>query len=155
ATPPSPELEPASSDGEAEAATGHHIPPEREVVLEKAFFLSLRDDLDDLMVAYFVERRTQGKLSAQADPLVDFQRAFARFTAVLELEGDEFSTIYKRDGGVLKILCKDPSRQLGRRLRACAGAIAVSATLEPLEFYRDVLGFPRDDTELRAFPSPF
>ena len=134
----------------------HHVPPEREVTLDKGFFLSLRDELDELMVSYFLERRAQGVLGAQADPLVDFQRSFGRFASVLELEGDDLCTLYRRTGGgALKVLCKDPSRQLGKRIRACAGTIAVSATLEPLEFYRDVLGFPRDETELRAFPSPF
>ena len=63
--------------------------------------------------------------------------------------------IYRREGGgALKVLCKDPSRQLARRLRACGGSVAVSATLEPLPFYRDVLGFA-PDAALSAFPSPF
>ncbi len=136
------------------------VPAEREVTLDKAFFLSLRDELDELMVAYHIERGADRRafLGGGEDPLVDFHRLYSRFTTVLELEGDEWSYLFRRagdGGGTLKVLCKDPSRQLGRRIRACAGAIAVSATLEPLEFYRDVLGFPRDETELRAFPSPF
>jgi Rad3-related DNA helicase len=139
-----------------------NVPAEREVKLDKAFFLALRDELDELMVGYFLEQRSRGLLGATPDPLVELHRLYARFATVLELEGDEWSYIFRRlapgrgaDGGSLKILCKDPSRQLGRRIRACAGAVAISATLEPLEFYRDVLGFPREETDLRAFPSPF
>lgn len=158
-TPRSPadtEVEPESTQKEPLPT----LPPEREVVLDKAFFLALRDELDELMVAYHIEFGAQRRafLGAGEDPLVDFHRLYSRFASVLELEGDEWSYIFFRrthEGGTLKVLCKDPSRQLGRRIRACAGAVAVSATLEPLEFYRDVLGFPRDETELRAFPSPF
>lgn len=154
ASPPPEEAEPSSE--ERPAVPIANVPPEREVTLDRGFFLALRDELDELMVAYFLDRRAAGVLGGQSDPLVDFQRAFGRFASVLELEGDDLCTIYRRPGGgFLKILCKDPSRQLGRRIRACAGTIAVSATLEPLEFYRDVLGFPRDETELCAYPSPF
>jgi DNA excision repair protein ERCC-2 len=136
------------------------VPPEREVQLDKAFFLALRDELDELMVAYHIQLGAERRkaVGSGEDPLVDFHRLYARFASVLELEGDEWSYLFRKGGaagGALKVLCKDPSRQLGRRIRACAGTVAVSATLEPLEFYRDVLGFPRDETELRAFPSPF
>lgn len=148
---------------EAESALREPLPavaPEREVKLDKGFFLALRDELDELMVAYYIQRGAERPKFAAAgeDPIVDFHRLYSRFASVLELEGDEWSTLFRKGGqggGTLKILCKDPSRQLGRRIRACAGTVAVSATLEPLEFYRDVLGFPRDETELRAFPSPF
>ena len=58
--------------------------------------------------------------------------------------------MYKR-----QILCKDPSRRLGERLDACYGAVGMSATLVPLTFYRDVLGFDRDRTRLAALASPF
>ena len=149
------EIEPESTEQKALPV----LPPEREVKLDKGFFLALRDELDELMVAYHIEHGAERPrfLGAGEDPLVDFHRLYSRFTSVLELEGDEWSYLYRKglNGGSVKILCKDPSRQLGRRIRACAGAVAVSATLEPLEFYRDVLGFPRDETELRAFPSPF
>ncbi|MBI3726568.1 ATP-dependent DNA helicase [bacterium] len=162
-TAPTGEVEP---EPVAPASEGPPLPPEREIVPEKAFFLSLRDELDELMVAYFIERRARAggaapqaaAVAAAHDPVVELHRLVSRFASVLELEGDEWSYIYRRGGpagGAIKILCKDPSRQLGRRIRACAGAVAVSATLEPLEFYRDVLGFPREETELRAFASPF
>ena len=90
----------------------------------------------------------------EVDPVVELSRLITRFANVLELNGPEFTTVYQRDAGRLKILCKDPSRQLGRRIHACAGAVAVSATLEPLEFYRDVLGFGAT-AAAHAFPSPF
>lgn len=150
------ELERASGDDRPalpETARGAPLPPEREVQLDVAFFVAVRDELDELSVAWFAEGR-RGRPLAE-DPLVVLSRVVSRFVGVLELGGDEFSTLFRAsDGGALKVLCKDPSRQLGRRVRACAGAVAVSATLEPLEFYRDVLGFG-PDAVLRSFPSPF
>lgn len=131
------------------------LAPEREVVVDREVFTQLRDELNELSVAWFAEGKRDPGTPAFEDPIAQLNRAVNRFVNVLELEGDEFSTIWRRrDGGSLRILCKDPSRQLGRRIRACAGAVAVSATLEPLEFYRDVLGFG-PDAALHAFPSPF
>lgn len=144
-----PALRPAPGGAPAPA-----LPPEREVALDLPFFVAVRDELNELSVAWFAEGRRGGRPTSD-DPVLVLNRVVGRFVGVLELGGDEFSTIFRaHDGGALKVLCKDPSRQLGRRIRACAGAVAVSATLEPLEFYRDVLGFG-PDAVLRSFPSPF
>jgi DNA excision repair protein ERCC-2 len=72
------------------------------------------------------------------------------------MEGEEFSYVYDSTGGEsLKIVCKDPSRQLARRLDGFHSAIAMSATLEPMEFYRQMLGFDAERTDQASFPSPF
>jgi len=155
AAPPPPPPEPAPP--EPPGPPPEALPPEREVALDAAFFAELREELNELAVAWHADAARAGRprRPADEDPLPTLNRLVTRFTNVLELGGDEFSTVWRRgQGGVLKVLCKDPSRQLGRRIRACAGAVGVSATLEPLEFYRDVLGFPAE-TALAAFPSPF
>jgi DNA excision repair protein ERCC-2 len=152
---------------EPPAASGPPAPladlaPIREVTLDLPLFQALRDEAGELSVAWFAEGHAGKKGPLDQDPVVALNRLLARFVGVLELGGPEFSTVFRRansdhDGdrsASLKILCKDPSRQLGRRLRACAGAVAVSATLEPLPFYRDVLGFG-PDAALCRFPSPF
>jgi DNA excision repair protein ERCC-2 len=129
------------------------LPPEREVEVDRAELSALRDELGELAVAWFAEGRAKG--GDDVDPLVAASRLLSRFVGVLELEGDEFTTLWRAaDGGALKILCKDPSRQLSRRMSACGGVVAVSATLEPLEFYRDMLGLG-ENALVRAFPSPF
>jgi DNA excision repair protein ERCC-2 len=72
------------------------------------------------------------------------------------MEGEEFSYIYDTTGGeALKIVCKDPSRQLARRLEGFHSVIAMSATLEPMAFYRQMLGFDTERTDQANFPSPF
>lgn len=128
----------------------------REVALDPAPFAALRDELDALAVEWFAlggPAAARGPL--EEEPLLRLQRLVGRFAGVLDLGGEEFSGVWRADeGGSLKLLCKDPSRLLGRRIRACAGAVGVSATLEPLPFYRDVLGFP-PETALVSLGSPF
>jgi DNA excision repair protein ERCC-2 len=55
----------------------------------------------------------------------------------------------------LRLLCKDPAALLARRYEATGGVVGVSATLEPIAFYRDILGLPGERTDLVTFPSPF
>ena len=132
-----------------------NLPPEREVEVDLEWFGAQRDELGELSVAWFAEGKAQARNGDDQDPVLQTNRLVSRFVSVLELQGDEFSLIYRsHDGGSLRIVCKDPSRQLGRRLAGCGGVVAVSATLRPLEFYRDVLGF-RADAALHSFPSPF
>ena len=59
------------------------------------------------------------------------------------------------EGLSLKIFCKDPSRFLGRIFESAHATIALSATLEPFDFYRKTLGFPTDRTTEISLPSPF
>jgi DNA excision repair protein ERCC-2 len=59
------------------------------------------------------------------------------------------------DGLKLKIFCKDPSRFLGKIFDSAHATIALSATLEPFEFYRKTLGFPDKRTAELSLGSPF
>ena len=60
-----------------------------------------------------------------------------------------------QEGLKLKIFCKDPSRFLGRIFDSAHATIALSATLEPFDFYRKTLGFPDSRTTELSLPSPF
>ncbi|HXM76793.1 MAG TPA: ATP-dependent DNA helicase, partial [Thermoanaerobaculia bacterium] len=55
----------------------------------------------------------------------------------------------------LKIFCKDPARFLGSIFDSAHATIALSATLEPFEFYRKTLGLPIDRVCELSLPSPF
>jgi DNA excision repair protein ERCC-2 len=76
---------------------------------------------------------------------------------LLTEEGDEFAHIVEKtpDGIKLKIFCKDPSRFLGKIFDSAHATIALSATLEPFDFYRKLLGLPNDRTAEISLPSPF
>lgn len=125
----------------------------QEIQLDAELLDGIREELEQLTVAWFASGGAKGP--AREDPLVALSRKVSSFVGVMELAGPEFSQLYlPQRGGTLKILCKDPARLLARRVQSCAGAIAVSGTLEPLTFYRDVLGFG-EGAELVACPSPF
>lgn len=125
------------------------IPSPRE------FFEELKPAFNKLTMRYMLDKTTSGRAIAD-DPVDEFFSAFGQFCAGLTLEGDEFSYIFDTTNGEsLKIVCKDPSRQLAQRLDGFHSVIAMSATLEPMEFYRQMLGFDTERTDHADFPSPF
>jgi DNA excision repair protein ERCC-2 len=129
--------------------------PKYLVEPDTAFFDQQQALLDDIISEYAAHCRATASLGPN-DPLRELFYAYIAFNNVLQLGGDEFSYLWDAaGGGALKILCKDPSRQLGERLDGCYAALGMSATVVPLTFYRDVLGFDRDRTHLVALPSPF
>ncbi len=121
----------------------------------REFFEELKPDFSNLTMRYLLDKTTSGRVIPD-DPVDEFFSAFGQFCAVLALEGDEFSYVFDTtDGESLKIVCKDPSRQLTQRLDGFHSVIAMSATLEPMEFYRQMLGFDTERTDQASFPSPF
>ncbi|GIX49178.1 MAG: ATP-dependent helicase [Candidatus Tectimicrobiota bacterium] len=117
---------------------------------------ALRQRLEALMLDYAVYRRRHG-VAPTGDAVQEFYYAFQRFCDVLALGGEEFVYLYRARPGdaELKILCRDAARFLRQRLEAFHSVVAMSATLTPFDFYRDVLGFPPERTCTAAFPSPF
>lgn len=140
---------------------------ELAAVLENDMKQSLCDPSREL----FVEQRTEwerivleyigwkidNRIAEEDDPLIDFYFKLVKFTNLLAETGDEFSHIVERtDEGIrLKIFCKDPSKFLGRIFDSAHATVALSATLEPFEFYRRTLGFPEERTAELSLPSPF
>lgn len=122
------------------------------ISLDREFFESLREELDELMKCYLIYQRRGGHLQDE-DRLLDFFYSLSDFCRVLEIEGDEFVHVMDKERH-LRIICLDPARQLRKRNQRFYAVIGMSATLSPMEFYRDVLGFERD-TRLLALPSPF
>ncbi|MEN8165812.1 MAG: DEAD/DEAH box helicase, partial [Acidobacteriota bacterium] len=117
----------------------------------------LRMALDGAMLQYFLYKREHDLWWAE-DPVMDVFLALTRFHRVLSLGGDEFVHLARRDyteGDSIKIFCRDASRFTGEVLKATAGVVAMSATLEPFEFYRDLLGFDPEATTELSVPSPF
>lgn len=130
--------------------------PKYEVRLDEEFYERKRTELDRLSMRYHLYR-VLNKLAASEDPFEEFFATFFRFCNVLELGGDEFSHLFDKSehGQEIKILCKCPARQLRARLNGFHSVIAMSATFDPIAFYRDVLGFDADRTDSLALPSPF
>jgi len=139
-----------------EAGEEYERAPQYLVEPDSGFFDRQQALLDDILVEYAEHCRASATLGPN-DPVRDLFYAYTAFNNVLQLGGEEFSAIWDATAGdgALKILCKDPSHQLGERLEGCYAAIGMSATLVPPTFYRDVLGFDRHRTQLVALPSPF
>jgi DNA excision repair protein ERCC-2 len=121
----------------------------------KPFFDSLRPTLNRLSLRYMLDKIESGR-AIPDDPAEDFFSELGKFYSVLGMEGDEFSCLYDMTGGEsLKIVCKDASQLLAERLKGFHSVIAMSATLEPMEFYERMLGFDSERTDRLKLPSPF
>jgi DNA excision repair protein ERCC-2 len=91
------------------------------------------------------------------DPIVWFYYNLRDFTETAKLAqtAEEFSIIYNSQEGQIQLLCKDASPFLHNRLNQFKSAVAISATITPFPFYRDLLGFPIERTIYKQYPSPF
>ncbi len=127
------------------------------VELPGADLADLRLALDAAMLQYFLYKR-EHELWLADDPPMEVFLTLTRFHRVLSLGGDEFVHLASRGGAEgerIRIVCRDASRFIGEILEESAGVVAMSATLEPFEFYHDVLGFDRHRTDTLRVPSPF
>ncbi len=90
------------------------------------------------------------------DPLEDFYFNLRRFVQVAHFQERAFVPFYDaQDGGILKIQCCDPSHYLGEKIDGFHAVTAMSATLDPIIFYQNVLGFNEDRTSRLQLKSPF
>lgn len=124
--------------------------PSRELFLEQ------RTEWERVLLEY-IGWKIDNKIAEEDDPVIDFYYKLVKFTNLLGEEGDEFAHIVEQtvDGLKLKVFCKDPSRFLGKIFDSAHATIALSATLEPFDFYRKTLGFPNKRTAELSLPSPF
>ncbi len=69
---------------------------------------------------------------------------------------EHFTTFYIREGEemCIRTVCLDPAGVVNARLAKGGSAVLFSATLAPIEYYREVLGGRRGDAVLEV-PSPF
>ncbi len=128
-----------------------------EVKLPEDDLWALRPSFDGAFIDY-LEYQRENKSFQPEDPFVTLYFDFLRFLNGLMLsDGNTFSHCVEQEGGDsrLRILCKDPSRFLGKVMRRCHAVIGLSATLSPPEFYRDLLGFDADRAVVLSVPNPF
>jgi DNA excision repair protein ERCC-2 len=124
---------------------------------DRGVLADLRVAFDGAALSYFLYKREHDLWMAE-DPVMDVFLSLTRFHRVLDLGGEEFVHLASRlEGGVeqIKIFCLDASRFVGALLEESAGVVAMSATLEPFSFYRNLLGFSDPRTDELHVPSPF
>ncbi len=116
----------------------------------------LRPKLDGAFIDY-LEYQRETRTFRPDDEFVELYFGLLRFLNALVVSDEAFSHLVERRGGdaLLKVLCKDPSRFLGRTINRTHSTIGLSATLSPPEFYRDLLGFDPERTSSRSVANPF
>ena len=96
-------------------------------------------------------------LSAEvADPLRELYFAAFAFLRVAELFDEHYVTYAEKSSLDLRLrlFCLDPSEQIRQALRRGVATTFFSATLTPIDYYRDLLGGELSDFNL-VLPSPF
>lgn len=127
-----------------------------EIQLPEDDLWALRPALDQAFVAYLEHRRETRSFSTE-EPFVTLYFAFVRFLNAAAAADSSFTVLVKRSAGdaSLKILCSDASRFLGAVINRAHATIALSATLSPEEFYRELLGFDPERASTLSVPGPF
>jgi len=139
---------PPAEPGEQEQAAEEPLPEEHLWMLRPRF--------DQAFVEY-LEWQRENRAFRDDDPFVDLYFDFLRFLDALLVVDHAFSTLVVRTESdcQLQVLCKDPSKFLGRVIGRTHTTIGLSATLSPPEFYRDLLGFERARTATLQVQDPF
>jgi DNA excision repair protein ERCC-2 len=145
-----------------ELAAAIEGPDQKQAICEpnRELFMEQRVEWERIVLAY-IGWKIENRIAEEEDPVIDFYFKLVKFTNLLSEESreesDELASLIEQtnDGLKLKIFCKDPSRFLGKIFESAHATIALSATLEPFEFYRKTLGFPQSRTTELSLPSPF
>ncbi len=126
------------------------------VPLDEEKITTIQQQLDEFVFEFVREFNKEfGQPPPPQDPMLVFATELRWFHSVLlESKTNEFSYIYDADEGILKILCKCAAPKLAQRIKGFHGVIAQSATLSPLEYFRQMLGFPKN-TQMEEYSSPF
>jgi DNA excision repair protein ERCC-2 len=124
--------------------------PSRELFLEQ------RTEWERIVLEY-IGWKIDNRIAEEDDPVIDFYFKLVKFANLLGEDGEQFAHLVEKtpDGIKLKIFCKDPSQFLGKIFDSAHATIALSATLEPFDFYRKTLGVPSNRTAELSLPSPF
>jgi DNA excision repair protein ERCC-2 len=124
---------------------------------DRRLFRRQRAGWEHLILRY-IDWKVESRIVEEEDPLVDFYFTFIRFATLLEDDGEQFARIIERDDSgtvALRIFCMDPAPHLGAILDEAHAVVAMSATLEPFEFYRQTLGASSERVADLSLPSPF
>ena len=125
------------------------------VALDRIAWEKLGFAFETRFIAYLIEK-IKMQIIQPDDPFETFYYRLRRFIQVIKLDDPAFKTYYDaRDQGILKIQCCDPSGQLTHRINSFHSVIAMSATLDPLNYYQTVLGFLTNRTDFLSLDSPF
>jgi DNA excision repair protein ERCC-2 len=96
----------------------------------------------------------QNEAAELNEPLLDLYFDSLSFSRTLDLYGPNYITLYELSPGRLRLCCLDPAPHLEAALDRTGSSVFFSATLQPLDYYRQSLGGEAADPALQL-PSPF
>jgi DNA excision repair protein ERCC-2 len=108
----------------------------------------------------FIERTqiwlAQNLSTSFRDELLELYFEANWFSKVGEEYNERYATYAEIDGRDLRLrlLCLDPSERLREALKRSQSAIFFSATMTPMEYFRNILGC-EETARMRTLPSPF
>lgn len=112
------------------------------------------EDFDESVIPYWYRLANEETDSAD-NPVLTLHKELENFLRCLNLEGDNFAHLLRRGASPeLEILCLDGSPFLKQDFSSVHAAVLMSATLQPFDAYRRLLGLDENATNL-ALPSPF
>ncbi len=128
---------------------------EQPAFVEKDDPEELVQELRDFM-AYAEKYLVLNKDKTGAEELLETYFAVQSFIRISQLYDERFITYFQkqRNDFHMKMFCLDPSNLLQKAGKGFKSRIFFSATLQPLNYFKDMLGFKPDDYTI-SIPSPF
>ncbi|WP_042456890.1 helicase C-terminal domain-containing protein [Neobacillus dielmonensis] len=123
---------------------------------KKEIVLEAMDDQLLIQLHHFAEEAEKLLTTSPMPDLLDAYFTINQFLKVMELL-DEHYIIYgqqERNDVTLKLFCINPSKLLKQMAKNYRSKVFFSATLNPLEYYQDLIGGGEDDYRV-SIPSPF
>ena len=128
------------------------------IALNEDTWRDLAARAETAIVRYVLYKRAR-RIIAPRDPVVSQLREAMHVYALARTRDSAMMPFVSGPGGErgagVGILCVDPSARLAAHHANAAGTVAMSATLAPLHYYRDVLGFRDTHAICITAPSPF
>ena len=104
-------------------------------------------------VRKYLEEEEKRKNTPLKKAVLDFFFDVCHFQEMWELKEDEYTlyaSITEEEKLVVRLLCKDPGRILKECNKRAVAGVFFSATLFPIEYYKELLGGDRKDKEILA-----
>jgi len=118
----------------------------------------LSDEATRLLIEYILHNR-RNRIYRPKDPVLTLCRTVRHIAELLAMKDDALVPYAAGDRAVqgegVGITCVNPAPWLARRHEAALGTAGMSATLMPLDYYSDVLGFSAQAPITASVASPF
>jgi DNA excision repair protein ERCC-2 len=133
----------------------HRQQAEQSAIIElnRDEITALGEETESLLMRYILQGAEFGAVNS-SDAIVKFLYDFSRFCNIFLLGPDGFATVYLPEKRSLKIHCLDPGLRLKETMEEFYSVIAMSATLEPRDFFANMLGF-YETAQAESLPYPF